>query len=497
MNGRTAAGGHGDHSRSLLAAIVESSNDAIIGKDLSGTVTSWNAAAEAMFGYPAGEMIGQPITQIIPDDLIDEETQILHSVRAGTRIRHFETRRRRRDGGILLVSLTISPIRDDAGRIVGVSKIARDLTGLQAAQAALQRREALLHSILETAPDALIVIDGNGRIQSMSTAAARLFGYADGEVLGQNVSALMPAPDRAAHDRYMAIYQATGERRIIGIGRVVAGQRKDGSTFPMELSVGEVNVAGERLFTGFVRDLTERQERERRMNDLRSELAHVARLNELGQMAAALAHEVNQPLMAIANYASGARRLLEGNNSEAARQAVERIAEQAHRAGQIVQRLRSFARKGDSARHVENLPTTIEEAVALALVGVGQSVKLDLRFDPAAPEASIDKVQIQQVLFNLMRNAVDAMAKAPRRELVLATASAGDMIEISVADTGHGLPDEVRARLFQPFVTTKPDGMGVGLSICRAIVQAHGGDLRAEARPDGGTVFRFSVPRAV
>jgi two-component system sensor kinase FixL len=497
MGDEGAQDSRADHTRSLLAAIVESSNDAIVGKDLYGLITSWNSAAEQMFGYAADEIIGQPITWIVPPDLIAEEALILDQVRAGGRIKHFETRRRHKNGAILTVSLTISPIRDQDGAIVGVSKIARDLTGLQRTQAELQQREALLRSILETAPDALIVINDRGLIQSMSTAAERLFGFAADQVVGRNVSVLMPSPHREAHDGYLAHHRATGERRIIGIGRVVVGQRKDGSTFPMELAVGEVTLTGERLFTGFVRDLTERQERERRLNELRSELAHVARLNELGQMAAALAHEVNQPLTAIANYASGARRLLAAGNHAAAEQAIDRIAEQANRAAQIVLRLREFARKGDALRTTEHLPTTVEEAIALALVGTGQAVKLLTRFDPAASEVVIDKVQVQQVLFNLMRNAVDAMAGLPRRELTLATVAAGDMVEVSVADSGPGLPEQVRTRLFQPFVTTKPSGMGVGLSICHAIIEAHGGELRAATIPGEGTTFRFTVPRAV
>jgi two-component system sensor kinase FixL len=480
--------GSADHARWRLAAIAESSDDAIVGKDLSGVVTSWNKAAEAMFGYAAEEIVGRPITLIIPPDRLAEEAGILDRVRRGERLVHFETVRRGKDGRFIPVSLTISPIRDASGTIVGVSKIARDLTELQ-------RREALLRSILETVPDALIVIDARGLIQSFSTAAERLFGYAADEVIGRNVSLLMPSPYAEAHDGYLAHHLATGERRIIGIGRVVVGRRRDGSTFPMELSVGAVALPGERLFTGFVRDLTERQDRERRLNELRSELAHVARLNELGQMAAALAHEVNQPLTAITNYVNAARRLLAAGNQDAARQAIERIAGQANRAANIVQRLRAFARKGEGTRATEQLQTTIEEATALALVGVGQGIKLTMRFDPAVPEAEIDKVQIQQVLFNLMRNAVEAMEASPRRELTISTSAAGEMVEISVADTGPGLPESVRANLFQPFVTTKANGMGVGLSICRAIAEAHGGELRAELPAEGGTVFRLAVPR--
>ncbi len=494
IGGGPSSGQNADRERSLLAAIVESSDDAIIGKDLSGFVTFWNGAAEAMFGYAAAEILGQPITWIIPPERFEEEATIRQGARPGEGLVLFAPVRRRTDGATLPVSLTISPIRDATGGIVGVSKIARDLSEMQHAQAELRQREALLRSILETVPDALIVIDSRGHIQSFSTAAERLFGFTATEVLGRNVNILMPSPHREAHDGYIAHHIRTGERRIIGIGRVVVGQRRDGSTFPMELSVGEVLLTGERLYTGFVRDLTQRQERERRLNELRSELAHVSRLNELGQMASALAHEVNQPLTAIANYLGGARRLLAAGNHDSARQAMERIAEQTNRAANIVQRLRAYVRKGESERAVEHLPTTIEEAIALALVGVGRGIKLDTRFDPAATEAIIDKVQIQQILVNVMRNAVEAMEGSPRRELSIATARAGDMVEISLADTGPGLSKEVRARLFQPFVTTKANGMGVGLSICLAIAEAHGGALRATSAPGGGTIFHLTVP---
>ena len=483
-----------DEARLRLAAIAESSDDAIVGKDLSGVVTAWNRAAVAMFGYTADEIIGCPITTIIPPERVVEEAGILDRVRRGERMVHFETLRRRKDGRIIPVSLTISPIRDDDGRIVGVSKIARDLSEAHRVYQELQRREALLRSILGTGPDALVVIDEHGLIQSFSAAAERLFGFSPDEVVGRNVSRLMPSPYREEHDGYLARYLSTGERHIIGIGRIVVGQRKDGSTFPMELAVGEVNLTGVRLFTGFVRDLTEWQERERRLSELQSELIHVSRLNELGQMVSALAHEVNQPLTAMTNYLGGIRRLLAAGNQQGARQAMERVAEQADRAQQIIQRLRDLVKKGEPERRVESLLRTIEEASALALVGVGRGLKLDIDVDGNAAEGVIDKIQIQQVLLNLMRNAAEAMTDSVQRELSITTARAGDMVEISVADTGPGLPEVIRARLFQPFVTTKPTGMGVGLSVCRAIVEAHGGELRAEAAGGGGTVFRLTVP---
>jgi two-component system, LuxR family, sensor kinase FixL len=486
-----------DAAWSWLSAIAGSTDDAIVGKNLDGIVISWNKAAEAMFGHTAAEIIGQPITVIIPPDRIAEETAILQRIHRGERIVHFETERQRKDGSIVPVTLTISPIRDEQGGIIGVSKIARDLSETHRAHQELRRREALLSSILDTVPDALIVIDDHALIQSFSTAAERLFGFQAAEVTGRNVSILMPSPYREEHDGYLARYLSTGERRIIGIGRVVIGQRRDGSTFPMELSVGAVNLPGQRLFTGFIRDLTERHDRERRLHEVQAELIHVSRLNELGQMVSALAHEVNQPLAAMANYINGARRLFASGNQDAALRAIDRVAEQGERASQIVRRLRDLVRKEAAEHRPESVPVTIEEASAIALAGAGQRLKLEIRVAEDAAEAVIDKIQIQQVLLNLMRNAVEAMAATERRELTISAARLGGMVEIRVADTGPGLPETVRARLFQPFVTTKADGMGVGLSVCRAIVEAHGGELHAEdAGGGGGTVFRFTVMAA-
>jgi len=483
----------------LLAAIVESSEDAIISETLEGTVTSWNPAAERIFGYTAAEMIGQPISTLATPRSSDEIHYILKAIGRGERLEHYETERRRKDDQVIQVALTVSPIRDRAGRIIGASKISRDITEAKRADAALIENEALLRSTLDTVPDGMVVIDEQGLIKSFSATAEHMFGYAAAEVCGRNVSVLMPSPYRENHDAYITRYLTTGERRIIGLGRVVTGQRKDGSVFPLELSVGEVKWDGRRLFTGFVRDLTERQETQHRLQELQAELTHVSRLTEMGQMASALAHEINQPLTAATNYLEVVRRLLARGEADAARRAagiVENAAAQVVRATQIIRRLRDFVRKGESERRVEPVGKMIEEAAALALIGVRDTgVKVRLQIAPHLADVSVDKIQVQQVVVNLARNAVEAMVQCERRELTVSAAPGGDgAIEIAVADTGPGIAPEIADRLFQPFVTTKPQGMGVGLSICRSIVEAHGGELRAEPNPGGGTIFRFSLP---
>lgn len=362
----------------------------------------------------------------------------------------------------------------------------------------LLSREAHLKSILDTVPDAMVVIDEHGIMQSFSTAAERLFGVTAADMIGKNVKVLMPSPYREGHDGYLERYIRTGERRIIGVGRVVVGERQDGSTFPMELAVGEMQSNNRRFFTGFIRDLTERQETETRLQELQSELIHISRLTAMGEMASTLAHELNQPLAAITNYLKGSRRLLDSKSDESSlvvRDAMDKAADQALRAGQIIRRLRDYVSRGETERKMESLSKLVEEASALALVGAKeQGIRVRFQLDVELDLVLVDKVQIQQVLLNLIRNAIDAMSETERRELLLSSNPGPDRsVQINVADTGSGIAPEMASQLFQPFVTTKRQGMGVGLSISKTIIDAHGGRLWVEPNPEGGTIFHFTL----
>jgi two-component system sensor kinase FixL len=411
----------------------------------------------------------------------------------------------------VFASLAVGMVtRDDPQNLVGaLSGVLFLLVGIgmaigggwfHAARRRAAATNAHLQSILDTVPDAVVVIDRSGVMSSFSPAAERLFGWTAEEAIGQNVSLLMPSPHRQGHDGYLNRYAMTGERRIIGVGRVVVGERKDGSTFPMELAVGETK--GPRpSYTGFIRDLTDRQRTETRLQELQNELVHVSRLTAMGEMASTLAHELNQPLSAIANLLTGSRRLIDrGREADQAkvRDAIDKAAAQALRAGDVIHRMRDFVRRGASQREPASLSKLVEEASALALIGEKErQVDVRLSLDPAADSVFADRVQIQQVLLNLIRNGIDAMEDQPRRELVISS----DLTEegtarVSVADSGGGIADDVLEKLFQPFMTTKPQGMGVGLSISRSIIEAHGGRIWAEANPRGGTIFRFTLPPA-
>jgi two-component system sensor kinase FixL len=360
--------------------------------------------------------------------------------------------------------------------------------------------EAHLRSILATVPDAMIIIDERGIILSFSAAAEKMFGYAENEVVGENVSMLMPSPDRERHDGYLHNYRETGNRKIIGVGRVTTARHRDGNTFPIELSVGEAWVDGNRVFTGFIHDISQRQKYELRFHELQSELAHVGRLSEMGTLASSLAHELNQPLTAIASYCEGAADLLEGapdaEQLEMAREALRDTAEQATRAGQIVRRMRDFLSHGKTEHQLESLSKLVTEANALALVGSREhGIEVQVRLDPAADRVFVDRIQIQQVLVNLIRNAIEAMMESPVRSLMISTESGESAVTVCIEDTGSGISPDLAPQLFQPFVTSKQNGMGIGLSLCRTIVEAHGGRIWFETGIEGGTIFRFTLPK--
>ncbi len=367
------------------------------------------------------------------------------------------------------------------------------------AELAVKMRETHLKTILDTVLDATIVCEQDGTIVSFNAAAVRQFGYSEEEAVGENLRILMPQPYRHEHDGYMHRYLATGEKRIIGVDRVVAGQRKDGSIFPMKLAVGEMRSGDRTFFTGFVRDLTEREESAARLEEIQGELARLARLNEMGEMASTLAHELNQPLSAIANYVHGCSRLLRGIDTDAAvmmREALDEAASQSLRAGQIIRHLREFVTKGETDKAPQNIRQLIEEAGALALVGSREKgVRTVFDYRPGAEMVMVDHIQIQQVLTNLIRNAIEAMKHAPKKELIIRTQpGAPGEVAVTVEDTGPGIPEEISAQLFKPFTTTKPGGMGIGLSISKRIVEAHGGTMTVSHTVLGGASFRFTLP---
>lgn len=426
----------------------------------------------------------------------------------------FRTRHRRKDGSLYDISVRLEYMADETSAVFVA--FSEDMTEWIKNEASLQQSEALLTSVIETAPDAIITINVEANIVSFSRAAEDMFGYRGDEVIGRNVDMLMPEPYRSAHDGYIARYLITGEKRIIGIGRQVQAMRRDGSVFPMELAVGEARHDGQHLFTGFIRDVSERVAMEKRTSALQRELNHATRLTSMGEMASALAHELNQPLSAIANYTSVIGQLLTRADSDP-KKAIEyngKVGEQAQRAGEIIRRLREFMRRGETERVAQDVNEVVREAVQLATIGAAaRGVQVVCHLAADLPAVTLDRIQIQQVVVNLVRNAIDAVLGEPGREVevdvdvdvetrydtvtasidIAAAITPTGEIHVTVCDSGPGIPDSILSTMFDPFVTSKSDGMGIGLAVSRSIVEAHGGRIWAE-NGEGGTKVHFTLP---
>ncbi|ODU77258.1 MAG: PAS domain-containing sensor histidine kinase [Novosphingobium sp. SCN 63-17] len=466
--------------------------------DPYGRIMIWNKGAERLSGWKEEEVLGTDASILYP---ATDKCQVdLSLARSEGRIEG-EGLRRRKDGTTFLASFSITTLYDEQGKLRGFAKIVSDITRRRADEKALLARESLLTSILSTVPDAMVVIDAHGVVLSFSDAAQTLFGYDACEVIGHNISMLMPAPDSHRHDLYLRRYLETGEKRIIGKGRVVFAQRKDGTTFPVTLSIGEARDGEQHIFTGFLQDLTERHQVQERLETLQSELIHVARISAMGAMASTLAHELNQPIAAVVNYVQAAHNLMGGPQDwdlVAMREALDDAARNALRAGQIVRRLRAFVTLGTIERTVEALPALINEACVLALMGAReQGIHTYFELGPEALAVLVDRIQIQQVMVNLIRNACEAMTDSPERRLRIETHPYGtDFVRVTISDSGTGVPTAIHDQLFKAFYSTKQEGMGLGLSICRTIIEAHEGKIWLETREGRGTSFHFTLPRA-
>ncbi len=364
----------------------------------------------------------------------------------------------------------------------------------------LPMASAELRALLDAAVDAIVVIDHEGRILTFNAAAERLFGYDSAAVVGQPVDLLMPEPHRSSHAGYLRRYLDTGEARIIGIGREVQGRRADGTVFPIGLSVGEARDSAGTRFVGIMRDLSSQRSAEQRTRSLEARLAHVGRFNLMGEMAAGIAHEINQPLSAIATYAQAAMRILQRDQPGMTTliDVCRKIDEQARRAGSVIENLRKFIRKQAIETHPLEVNRVIADVVSLMKADAhAEGIPLATSYGADLPQIRADAVQLQQVLLNLTRNAVDAVRDGQRKEpgISIATRRGEDGgVRIEVADCGPGVARQLGDNIFHPFVTTKHYGLGVGLAISRTIVQSYGGTLTYRDNPSGGAVFTVELP---
>ncbi len=364
----------------------------------------------------------------------------------------------------------------------------------------LQSTDIQLRTLLDAAVDGIIVINQDGKIVTFNHAAEKMFGYAADEVMGCSVNLLMPEPHRSAHDGYLHAYKSTGKARIIGIGREVLGRHKDGSTLPLYISVGESHIDDSWCFVGILHDLTQRKRIEMELQEHKTLLTHAARLNVLGEMTAGIAHEVNQPLTAIATYAEVCRRMLDSVDSDMhdLKDTLRLINQQAIRAGDVTQRLRNLAVKQDNERSETDINELIDDVVKLSAADARiHNITLLTELDSMLPPVVVDVIEIQQVLLNLINNSIDVLSDNAMGDKTVTIRSRlfdDSTLQVLVEDNGSGISQHMQEKLFEPFSSSKAYGMGIGLSISRSIIHAHGGNLSLIKTSPQGTVFGFSLP---
>ncbi len=467
----------------ILQSIFESAVDGIIVIDARGLIKAFNPAAERLFGYPADEVLGQNVNVLMPSPDREQHDRYLASyLETGVpRIigTDREVRGRRKDGSTFPLHLSVGRMELDGGP--AFTGILHDLSRRVEIEEALRKSEERLRSIVESAVDGIVVIDDRGTIQAFNPSAERLFGYRPTEVLGRNVSMLMPSPDRERHDGYIHHYLATGEQKIIGIGREVTGRRKDGTTFPVHLSVGEMVTEGRRSFTGILHDLSDRVSLENRLAEQKS-------LAKLGEMAAVVAHEVKNPIAGI----RGALQVITSRMpaEQRDRGVLVDIIARLDALNRIVQDMLMFARPRALRQEPVALAALLGDTVALIERDPLMShVEIALR---GAADISGDREMLQVVFQNILMNAAQAMENKGRIEVSITTVNG--RCSVAIADQGPGMAEDVRAKAFDAFFTTKHRGTGLGLPIARRVIEAHGGTIQIDAPPAGGTMVSIDLP---
>ena len=441
------------------------------------------------------DLVGKSHYDVFPE-IGEEWREVYRRALAGECANCEQDRFERRDGSVHWLRWEVRPWRHAQGGVGGVVIFSEDISDRMRIEEALRKNEQRLKAIVDAAMEAIVAIDGKGVIQSANPAALEMFGYDLGELLGRNVSLLMPDPYRSEHDRYIAAYQRGGEKNIIGRRRKVEGRRKGGEVFPLELTVSEAPFNQETLFVGFLRDMGPIEAERRRVNTLREELVHVSRLNDMGEMVTGLAHEVSQPIAAILNFAAAHRRAMAATGESPEPDLIAKIEAQARRAAEILKRLRGFIEKRPPERTVEKIDDLIDDAIKLVLLrSRARITTFPPDQDALRLRVRVDRIQIEQVLVNLLRNADDALVDTVEPEiLVETTRTERGKILVSVADNGEGVHPEALEKLFEAFSGAKQFGMGVGLSIGKSIVEAHGGALAYRPNAPCGSIFEFTLP---
>lgn len=488
-----------DLGGSATDEILETIDAPIVILNYEGGIVRFNRACERLTGFPVTEALGRKVWDfLIPDDEIEGVKEVFGRTRASRMPTHFTNSWKTKSGGTRLIEWSNRMLRNTRGELAYILATGVDITETRARERALDDSRAFLRSIVDASPVAIVTINEQGLILSFSRMAEETFGYSENEALGKNIHMMMPQMLRAAHDSSLKRFIETGERKVSGGKSAVTGLRRNGDEFPAILHVSEFS-DGRRIFVGFVEDISEIKDAERRLAETKLQLQHAGRVGAMGEMATSIAHELNQPLTAAASLAGAVALTLVGAECKERHQnAIDQLNDAVSeilRASEIIRQMRDFVRKRRSEKSLHDVNKVVEEASAIALIGAESSgVNVVTEYGKDVGQANIDRIQIQQVVTNLIRNAIDAMHESSERRLTISTGKIDGMIEVRVEDTGIGIPESIRKNLFEPFVTTKSEGTGIGLAISKSIIDSHQGEIRVESKNGPGCIFVMRVP---
>ena len=467
-----------------LDAILNTTTDGIMVISATGIIEAFNRGAERLFGYPESEVVGRNVSLLMPSPQHEEHDKYLERYLETGEARIIGVGRqvtgRRRDGTLFPVQLSVGEMRIGGER--KFTGMLQDLTKRVLLEGELGASEARWRAVIDSAVDGIVVIDAHGSIEAFNPAAERLFGYTTAEVRGHNVNMLMPSPYREEHDTYLARYLATGRARVIGVGREVQGLRKDGTTFPLHLSVGQITIEGERKFTGILHDLSARVQME-------GQLREQAALVKLGEMAAVIAHEVKNPLAGIrgAIQVFGSRIAPDDASAQVLKDIVARI----DSLDQMMKDMLLFARPPKLNRASTEVAPLLTMTASLLSQDPALS-ELDIVVDGTAPPVFADADLLRIVFQNLLINSAHAMRGKGSIRVAIDTVDTS--CQIAFIDRGPGIPPEIREKIFTPFFTTKSRGSGLGLPTARRLIEAHSGQIAIDCPPAGGTTVVVRIP---
>ncbi|SFU99083.1 sensor histidine kinase [Pseudoduganella namucuonensis] len=478
--------------------LLASATDAMLIIDGDGAILLANPALERLFGYDPGTLQGQPVEVLIPQRYRHGHGALRADYARHPRPRAMgagaELHGAHRDGREFPVEVSLSPLRSDGAQTMVMATI-HDISARKAAERALQESEARMRAVFETAVDAIITIDERGILERLNPAAERMFGYTEAEVAGRNISMLMPSPHRKLHDGYLAHYLATGEKRIIGKGREVRGLRRDGSVFPMDLAVAEMTLNGRRMFTGLVRDITERRQAEEKTLQLLQEVSSAN--EELTNFAYVVSHDLKAPLRGIGSLADWLATDYADKFNDEGKEHMRLLINRVHRMGALIDGILQYSRVGRvrEAAGAVDLNRLLADVVDLQAPPAGLRVTVQ----PGLPTVVGEPTRLQQVFQNLLSNAVKYIGRTDG-EIHIGCADDGAFWRFSVADNGPGIEPRHFERIFQLFQTLAPrdrvESTGVGLALVKKIVEMYRGRVWVESAPGAGATFLFTWPKA-